>query len=465
MGKTLKLESPQAQAARLIVFCASALMLSGACGAVPGQDAKGDDVSSGARTAQRGAPAIDQSPPDKLIFAEDRGKDSEEMPGGAAGTGTSDKPNVRPEPAADDASDQAAAADAQPEAVMPPEAVTEREHESLEELRARIETRDDGTVALDDMVFPSLEELERVLALQDDGEHDKGIYWSDKLWSRPGLVLDTFISVCFVATSTSTQAQRDRVRQLVTDSWQAVADVQFIGWGACTGNENITINHIAFTPLPVDQRRGGSQVGTNSVGVNPSMKLPADLTVVWQENTAVHEFGHAIGMLHEFLRADYPAGSCATADANIAGGETSAGGTVVTVGANYEAASIMSYCWPTSLIPLTATDIATAQQMYGPSDWPYVVTTGSWAPYPPVAVVIANTTLGSSRSVTSDLTQTLTSTEESFRMGDSWTASATAPDGNWTCSGDSGSTPPGGFSGSSMRVNCYRPAEIMAAVM
>jgi hypothetical protein len=337
-----------------------------------------------------------------------------------------------------------------------------------ERIRAIAERTDDGRALLGDMLFDSEEELEETL-LAHGGEHDKAFYWSTKLWSKHRF------TVCFTTDSDSTTAQRKRVADLIHGTWEAVADVDFVenggasGFPTCTATgADITIRHSSTVTRGLSAIGTGSSSGSNS---SPSMLLPSTGTVAWQESTAIHEFGHAIGFIHEFLRSEYlnqaynnPANAwnCAGADDNITKGEKAPASGGVTVGA-YDPLSIMNYCTANTLL-LTATDTQAVQQMYGSSTWRFVVNLKGWGEHPAVTVVTQNTTRGTSSSGTWDLQSSdtiLASVNEDYTLGDSWAASGSVADASWRCKGSSGVTPPGGFETTPMMVQCYRPAEIV----
>nr|WP_218110088.1 M12 family metallopeptidase [Oligoflexus tunisiensis] len=180
----------------------------------------------------------------------------------------------------------------------------------------------------------------------------KGYYLSRWLWNKKE------ISVCFLRNPTMQDQERAIVKRLVDSTWHQHIDLRFTGWGYCDSKDaDITID--------MDNAIGGSSfVGSSSVGNKPSMYLqnlrnPSSRNIGYYEFGIVHEFGHALGIIHEHQRPDRPA------DEEIAGCRN--GQTIHINGETfkeYDPNSIMNYCKQPYLPILSAGDIATIKHMY-----------------------------------------------------------------------------------------------------
>ena len=186
-------------------------------------------------------------------------------------------------------------------------------------------------------------------------KEDSLYYVSAKLWSNRD------ISVCWATPNFDEEKELVEKTMKGQRSWEAVGAINFVGWGPCSGGEDIRITagnimgvsylgtSNSFAEMILDFRSGVetlySRCASNGLTRNECIKT-----------VAIHEFGHAIGYAHEHNRPDTDTTACTSAPQGTDGD--------MTYGA-FDVDSIMAYCnFTTELSP---TDVAGTARLYGAS--------------------------------------------------------------------------------------------------
>jgi len=161
------------------------------------------------------------------------------------------------------------------------------------------------------------------------------------------------IPVCWENIDAAPAAERHWVEDQVAQTWERYSQIDFVGWGACRGDSRGIRIRIK------DERPKVETLGMGLDGLKNGMILNFTCGEQCIRNTAVHEFGHALGFSHEQNRPDAPAWCH----------DQKQGTTGDVYMTPYDPDSVMNYCNDVGNNngQLSAYDIAGLQFWYGPN--------------------------------------------------------------------------------------------------
>jgi hypothetical protein len=160
------------------------------------------------------------------------------------------------------------------------------------------------------------------------GSDEQPLYaLSTRLWPRAAK-----IDVCWKPGGSA--ADRELVREVITETWQARANISFVNWASCPASG---FAGIEITPGSSNVVTGG--LGNQTDGVsNMELDFSATPENTWTtcvnnglnrseciQATAIHEFGHSLSFAHEQNRPDNN-GECTVGVGSGSNGDTLLGG-------------------------------------------------------------------------------------------------------------------------------------------
>ncbi|MBC7659289.1 MAG: hypothetical protein H7249_06230 [Chitinophagaceae bacterium] len=191
------------------------------------------------------------------------------------------------------------------------------------------------------------------------------------------------IPVCVMNKNSVGRTLFNDIKNYVTHEYTAKTGVNFTGWESCTSPQlsakviriyfNLTYNWASSGAIMAGG--GLSMVGTSSsscgsgcaggtmrLDIGRSGEFPptgssySTFIVNHTRASAMHEFGHALGLMHEQQRAD--AVGCVYSEGNVISGPP-----YVYIGA-YDTTSIMNYCHAGTVTTLSPGDVAGIDFLY-----------------------------------------------------------------------------------------------------
>lgn len=219
------------------------------------------------------------------------------------------------------------------------------------------------------------------------------VVYKGRLWSNPKA-----IPVCIVNSSEVDAALLDDIKNHTVQDFSSKAGIQLVGWNPCTDQEmRSEAIRVHFSRVH-DWSDGGRSVsgggglsilgpstsscsgcagGTMQLNIGQQGRYPSvsnqfkyNYAVKFTRATAIHEFGHALGLNHEHERTDAP--QCKNEMERNPQGQAT-----VYVG-SYDPDSIMNYCHNENLTVLSSGDAAGLAFLY-----PNLKGTGQTAPAEP----------------------------------------------------------------------------------
>lgn len=279
-----------------------------------------------------------------------------------------------------------------------------------------------GGFSVQDVELPNEESLIRYFERLYDDSVSKGLVAGGLQWpakSCGGLCTEPpSVRVCWTPDSDASSADKKFLEDLVKSTWGSMyIDFEFKdgsgNWRTCeqepcgfftcfTGDEEIKLWQT--TELPVVVPGLGTLNGCSRIGIEHSFSsewpgcsgdfVPHDYATIKLPvgddygKTVIHEFGHAIGLLHEHLRTDFipPPGTCgiitndrdATLPSFVSQGCTAPAHCYddTAIGA-YDPDSIMHYC-NGGAAALSLGDVSTARTVYFGRGYEVLFTHSSW---------------------------------------------------------------------------------------
>ena len=173
----------------------------------------------------------------------------------------------------------------------------------------------------------------------------KSLVTKKRIWLDP-----ENIPVCFHSSSESV---RREIQSMVQEAFSETP-LRFRGWESCGRLPHFPQIRISFT----DSRTSSSYIGP--ARRETTMTLSKD----YWDRSAVHEFGHAVGLYHEHKRSDGDSCAKELQQSNSNNNSKVEDGDGVTYVGPYDRNSVMNYCNSNRGSSLSPGDIEGIQYLY-----------------------------------------------------------------------------------------------------
>ncbi len=190
-----------------------------------------------------------------------------------------------------------------------------------------------------------------------------GAVQESAIWRKPGWTPggEKPIDVCWENLAESSHVFRDWVKDAVATTWARHGMVSFHGWRECTPADTGGIR-IGVRMSMAETSALGQHLAGKRYGMLLRRDFSSDSDCVSRQETciratAVHEFGHALGLTHEQNRGDAPEWCRGRHQGTFPDRNVT----------DYDPQSIMNYCnkdWNNPGL-LSQRDIATVGALYG----------------------------------------------------------------------------------------------------